>query len=119
MPELFLKLKQVPEDEYHDVVDFLEENSIEYYETNAGFWGLGMAGIWLSNSEQYNKAHELLFYYQKARQVSAQEEYQQSKEDGNQRTLWSTFKLQPGYFVLYLVIIVGLVAVTVSPFFLS
>ncbi|OUR69473.1 hypothetical protein A9Q73_02185 [Bermanella sp. 47_1433_sub80_T6] len=116
MPELLLKLKQVPEDEYHQVVEILDTHNIEYYETNAGFWGLGMAAIWLNDSAQYTQACELLNDYYKARQLSAREDYQQAKADGTLRTLWSTFQRQPGYFVLYVAIIVGLIALTISPF---
>jgi hypothetical protein len=116
MPELLLKLKNVPEDEYHDVIDILESNNIEYYETNAGFWGLGLAGVWLRERAEYDQAVQLLDVYYQTRQQSAQEEYRLSKEQGTQRTLWSTFMGQPGYFILYLSIIVGLLALTISPF---
>ncbi len=116
MPQLLLKLKQVPEDEYLQVVEILQTHNIEHYETNAGFWGLGMAAIWLNDTAQYDQACELLNEYYKARQNSAREEYQQAKADGTLRTLWSTFQRQPGYFVLYVAIIVGLIALTVSPF---
>ncbi len=116
MPELLLKLKHVPEDEYHDVIDILDSENLEYYETNAGFWGLGLAGVWLRDKDQYDQAVQLLDVYYQTRQQSAQEEYRLSKEQGTQRTLWSTFMEQPGYFVLYLSIIVGLLALTISPF---
>ncbi len=116
MPELLLKLKQVPEDEHQDVLDLLIEHNIEHYETNAGFWGLGMAGIWLSDKDQYIQAKDLLAQYQATRQQKAQQEYEKAKEEGTQRTLLSTFKNQPGFFILYLVVIVALILITISPF---
>ncbi|MEY8204039.1 MAG: DUF6164 family protein [Bermanella sp.] len=116
MPRLLLKLKQVPEDEYQQVVELLEAHNIEYYETNAGFWGLGMAAIWLHDDAHHARACELLNDYYAARQQSAREAYQQAKADGSVRTLWSTFQRQPGYFILYVAIIVGLIALTISPF---
>ena len=116
MPELLLKLKQVPEDEHEEILALLEEHNVDYYETTAGFWGIGLQGLWLRDTQRLAEVKNLLHEYQLARQVRVREEYQKACEEGRQRTLWSTFSQQPLMFVLYLLLVVGLIAITVSPF---
>ncbi len=116
MPELLLKLKQVPEDEHQEILALLDENQVEYYETNAGFWGIGLQGLWLRDSAKLNEVKALLAQYQQQRQERVRGEYEKAREEGTERTLWSTFRQQPMMFVLYLIIIVGLIAITISPF---
>lgn len=116
MPTLLLKLKNVPEDEHADVCELLEDNNIHYYETNVGFWGVGMAGIWLRDESQLKEAQGLLQDYMAERQVKARENYEQALEDGTARTLFSTFKQQPVMFILYLCLIAFVVGLTTLPF---
>ncbi len=116
MPELLLNLKNVPEDEYQEVCELLQENDIHYYQTHKGFWGLGTEAIWLKNGGQLVEAKTLLHHYMVARQEQAKASHQQEREQGNERTLFSTFKDQPMMFVLYTLAIFVLVVLTVSPF---
>ena len=116
MSTLLLKLKNVPDDEHLEVRELLENNEIHFYETNVGFWGIGMAAIWLHNAEQLNEAHELLNKYMHERQVVAKEAYDEALNTGEARTLVSTFKQQPVTFVLYCAALIGIVALSILPF---
>lgn len=116
MPTLLLKLKNVPDDEHLEVCELLEENEIPYYETNVGFWGIGMAAIWLYDDAQLAAAHELLNSYTQQRQVVAKEAYEQAVKSGELRTLFGTFKQQPFMFLLYMIALVGIAALSVFPF---
>ena len=116
MPTLLLKLKNVPEDEHAEVCELLESHNIQFYETNVGFWGVGMAGIWLRDESQLEDAQGLLQSYMQQRQVSAREAYEQALQEGTARTLLSTFKQQPVMFVFYLLIIAFIVGLTTLPF---
>jgi len=116
MPTLLLKLKNVPDDEHEEICVLLEENQIAYYETTVGFWGVGMAGIWLRDEGQLEQAQSLLQTYMQQRQVSARENYEQALSEGTARTLFSTFKQQPVTFVLYLLAIGIVAALTTLPF---
>lgn len=116
MPALLLKLKNVPEDEHLEVCELLEENNINYYETNVGFWGVGMAGIWLRDEGQLQHARELLQVYMAQRQVKARQDYEQALLEGSARTLFSTFKQQPITFILYLFVIAFIVGIMTLPF---
>lgn len=116
MPELLLKLKQVPEDEHEEILALLDEHDVDYYETNAGFWGIGLQGLWLRDTQRLEEVNALLQEYQHNRQIRVREEYQKARQEGRQRTLWSTFSQQPFMFIVYLLLVVGLVAITISPF---
>jgi hypothetical protein len=116
MGALLLKLKNVPEDEYHEVCHLLEEHELAYYETTSGFWGVGMAAIWLSDAAQLNKAHELLNEYMHTRQKKVQAELEAAHQGGQVRTLASTFAQQPLTFLLYFLAVVGILALSVLPF---
>ena len=116
MSALLLKLKYVSEDEYHEVCELLDENDLTYYETTPGFWGVGLAAIWLYDESQLPKAQALLNEYTQNRQFTIQKELQTLKEKGEQRTLYSTFRQQPVTFILYLSALVAVLALSVLPF---
>lgn len=116
MAALLLRLKNVPEDEYHDVCALLQQHEIAFYETNVGFWGVGMAAIWLQDENQLDQAHTILNEYMQTRQASVQAEYEKAKLQGQARTLMSTFMQQPVTFVLYVAAIVGILALSLLPF---
>ncbi|NVK38081.1 MAG: hypothetical protein HWE18_09170 [Gammaproteobacteria bacterium] len=116
MAALLLRLKNVPEDEYQDVCALLEKHDIAFYETNVGFWGVGMAAIWLQDKDQLAQAHDILNEYMQTRQASVQAEYEKAKQLGQVRTLLSTFLQQPITFVLYVAAILGILTLSLLPF---
>jgi len=72
MAQLLFKLHQVPEDEAEEVRQLLAQNAIATYETQAGFWGLGVAAIWLVDAAQLESAKGLLADYQDRRLAQQQ-----------------------------------------------
>ena len=44
MSALIFRLRNVPEDEAMQVRDLLDEHRIDWFETSAGNWGIGMPG---------------------------------------------------------------------------
>lgn len=116
MATLLLKLRHVPEDEHQEVCDLLESNNIAYYETNTGFWGVGMAAIWLQDKSQLQQAEGLLNEYMQQRQVKVRQEFEQAKQAGQIRTLYSTFAGQPVTFILYILALLAILALTILPF---
>lgn len=116
MPTLLLKLKNVPDDEHLEVCELLDSNNIEYYETGVGFWGIGMAAIWLRDPSQLDIAHRLLNDYMRSRQQSAQKVHKEAVESGEVRTLLTTFKQQPVTFILYCLAMVIIAGLTIIPF---
>ncbi|EAT11944.1 hypothetical protein HF888_11200 [Bermanella marisrubri] len=116
MAQLLLKLRNVPEDEYLEVCQLLNDNDIPFYETNVGFWGIGVAAIWLNRDDDLPQAQQLLSEYMEQRQRQAQADYQAAIESGTQRTWWSTFSQQPFMFILYILIIGFILGLTIMPF---
>lgn len=116
MAALLLRLRHVPEDEYQEVCDLLEENDLPFYETQVGFWGIGTAAIWLHDSEQLPQARALLEEYMANRQVKAKAAYQQALAAGEVRTWWGTFKAQPVMFLVYFLVVVFILGISTLPF---
>lgn len=116
MPELLFNLRNVPDDEQTEVRQLLVDNDIDYYETSAGFWGIGTVAIWLKTDKQLVFAKQLLSEYQAARQLSAQQAYQDAKEKGELKNFTQMFKQQPVTISVYLLIIAALLTFMLAPF---
>lgn len=116
MPVLLFKLRSVPDDEAEDVRALLDENHIDFYETDAGNWGISLPAIWLPDDLQQERAKALLATYQEARYIRVRGEYEQLKREGKQRTFVDLFQENPTQFVLYGVIILGILYLSVKPF---
>ncbi len=67
MATLLLRLSNVPEDELVEVCQLLDEANIGHYQTTAGFWGAGLAGLWLADDNQFEETKALLNDYQQER----------------------------------------------------
>ena len=117
MPHLLFKLNSVPEDELIDVRRLLEENDINYYETDAGRFGFSLAAIWLPDSVDSERATELLDRYKEQRYQQAREIYEQQQRDGTAET----FLLKALHYPIRTVIVIAAILVvlyfSVMPFF--
>ncbi|MBJ7554604.1 hypothetical protein JHD45_09680 [Marinomonas spartinae] len=60
MATLVFRLKFVPEEEADDIRQLLAEHDIPFYETSAGRWQISLAGIWVRDKEQAQKALVLI-----------------------------------------------------------
>ena len=109
-------LRGVPEDEADEMRALLTENQIDFYETPAGSWGMSMPALWVNDDDQLQQAKQLLDQYQQQRQLQAQAEYQTLKQQGKQRSVIDLFKEQPLRFLLYLIIVVVVLYLSLSPF---
>ena len=117
MPHLLLKLNSVPEDELIDVRRLLDENDINYYETDAGRFGISLAAIWLPDSVDPERATELLDRYQEQRYQQAREIYEQQQRDGTAETFLLKALRSPIRTVIYIAAILAVLFFTVMPFF--
>jgi len=117
MSKLLFKLNQVPDDEALDIRQLLEENEIEFYETDCGRWGLGFAAIWLQQKKQFEQARRLIDQYQQDRSSSLRDNLQAEINQGRQISKLEAFKQTPIRSSV-LIIFAGLLAYfTVIPFF--
>lgn len=117
MSKLLFRLRNVPEDEVDEVLQLLEENSIDVYETSAGNWGISMPALWVQNDAQYAHARELLERYQIERATRIREEYETLRRTGEAESLYTSFRDQPLRFVVYSLLIGAVAYLSVSVFF--
>jgi len=110
MAVLLFKLHNVPDDEAEEVRTLLDEAELDYYETAAGRWRLGVDALWLRNNDDAPRARELLASYQRERSRLAREEQQQLEEQGLADNLFNRLQTQPGRVFLTLL---GILAVLV------
>ena len=116
MARLLFKLAQVPVDEAQELRVLLDEHQIRYYETDAGFFRVGLDAIWLSDNAQEERARELIREYQVARALQQQQNYAQLVEAGQVPSLWQHFCANPIRVIAALVAIVFVAALTLVPF---
>ena len=117
MAKLLFRLRNVPDDEADDVRALLSENGYEFYEPSGGFLGIGTAAIWLVDKARFPAAKALIDDYEARRARQARAEYESLKREGRARGLLDMVREDPLRFVVYLAIAVGLVYLTVAPFF--
>lgn len=116
MARLLFKLSNVPDDEAQDIRDLLNNHAIHFYETNAGFWRVGLDAIWLSDGTREEEARELIRVYQSERTLHQQENYAQLVEAGQVPSVWQRFCAQPIRFMALVVAIIFVAGLTVVPF---
>lgn len=116
MAVLIFKLRGVPDDEANDVRALLNEHHIDFYETDAGNWGISLPAIWLQDDLPQERAKALIATYQEERYIRVRGEYEQLKKDGKQRKVMDLFKENPTQFILYGIVILGILYLSVKPF---
>lgn len=116
MATLLFKLTHVPEEEAQDIRNLLSENEIRFYETDAGFWRVGLDAIWLADKSQWEQARELIRVYQVDRTAMQKQNYAELVEQGQAPGLWQKFRAQPVRFVGFVLAILFVLGLTLIPF---
>lgn len=116
MAALLFRLNQVPEDEQDDIRQLLDEGGFDVYETSAGFFGLGVAAIWLRDRDQLTQAQALIDGYQEKRAEKMQQDYQQRLASGEEASFWE-YSIHHPLRLLGVIAVVALVlALMLLPF---
>lgn len=105
MTTLLFSLRGVPDDEAYEIKELLDAHQINYYETSAGNWGISMPALWLSNTEELEKAHKLLNEYHTQRAATQRENYEQLKREKKNRRLIDVILNNPFKVLIYLMAI--------------
>ncbi len=116
MPVLLFKLRNVPADEVEDVRALLRAEEIEFYETQAGMWGVGAEAIWLRDDSRLLEARALLDAYQAERAVRARGEYTALSKSGKLRILWQRLRARPMAAIIGLIFILFILYISLAPF---
>jgi hypothetical protein len=116
MPSLLIKLNNSPVDEVNEIQQLLEENAIDFYETDAGRWGVSVAGFWLRDNTQLERAHDLLHKYQQERAERVRGEYEARHLAGERDSILHRLFQAPLRVLLYLLAILTVIYLTLMPF---
>jgi len=116
MAELLFKLRNVPDDEADDIRGLLKDHGIDFYETEAGSWGISLPAIWLSDKARLQEAKALLDAYQQQRQKSAREIHEQLRQRGEQRTVMDKVREAPLLAAIYLAAVLVILYISIMPF---
>ena len=117
MAILLFKLNNVPLDEAEDIREILNDQQLDYYETSAGRWGIGVAAIWLVNNHDINAASALIHAYQIERGVQIRDEHEDLKTQDQLESSFDRLKQRPLLFLLTLVMVSLITALSLKPFF--
>ncbi|PMR69531.1 DUF6164 family protein [Halomonas heilongjiangensis] len=116
MTVLLFRLHHVPDEEAEEVRRLLDEHGFDTYETRAGFWGLGVAAIWLRDETQREAAREVIDHYQQALGERVRRERHELDARGQAPTLWRRLRHHPFRVVLLTAAALGILALSVLPF---
>lgn len=116
MAKLLVNLRQVPDDEAMEIRELLDQHQINYYETDAGFWRVGVAAIWLVDEQQLLNAQELIKEYQQKRTRAERERYRVLQESGQAPTLGKRIIHSPFRFLGMVIAVLFVLAITLFPF---
>ncbi len=116
MARLLFRLGNVPDEEAEEVRALLEAHGFDTYETRAGFWGLGVAAIWLHDETQLEAAREVLDAYQAGLAERMRRERDDLAERGEAPTLWTRLRHHPVRMLLVAAAVAVILALTLLPF---
>jgi hypothetical protein len=116
MPVLLFKFRGAPLDEIEEVRALLHEKEIEFYETEAGMWGIGTAAIWLRDNSRRDEARALLDAYQAERALRVRGEYEALKKAGKPQRLWNRLRARPLAVFIGLLFILFILYLSLAPF---
>lgn len=117
MSHLLFKLNSVPEEEANEVRQLLEDSEIDFYETDAGRWGLGYAAIWTRDATVVDRAKEDIQQYQLERYKRVKAEHDAQEQSGEKVSRLDFFLMSPVKFSLLVIFTILLAYFTVVPFF--
>ena len=116
MAKFLYSLRNVPDDEANAIRSLLKENSIDFFETAAGNWGISAPAIWLRDAAQTDRAKALLETFHQSWSEAQKEKFRQLEESGEIQTLFDRIKQNPLRFIIYVGIALFVLYVSIKPF---
>ena len=116
MSTLIFRLRHVPEDEAQAIRELLDQNDIDWFETNAGNWGIAMPGIWVADDEQAPQARALIDDYQIRYSSTQKELHEKQKQQGHEKKLIQALHERPLRTFSIVIFCLFILYVTIHPF---
>ncbi len=119
MAVLLINLRDVPDDEIAEIRVLLDQNAIDFYETEPNRWGISAGAIWISDDHAAPRANELMASYQIERRARVRLELAEARRDGTAESFWVQARKQPARLVLILLAVAIFVALSLWPLLLA
>jgi len=116
MAAKLFKLRHVPDDEAEEIRHLLLEHDINFYETEAGGWGISVPAIWIYDHSRLAEASALIDAYEQERTKRVREEYSQLKGEGQHQTVVDKIRQKPIQFILFFLMCLFILYVSLAPF---
>ncbi len=116
MAVLLYKLRGVPDDEADEMRTLLQENNIDFYETNEGNWGISMPAFWLNDKSQLEFSKNILNEYQKERQQKSRQAYDNLKKNNQLESFVDSVRVNPIGFIVTILVIILVLYISIAPF---
>ncbi len=110
MAKLLFRLHNVADDEADEVRDLLRTQQIDFYETDAGRWGISVAALWLVDETRLEEAQRLIDDYQAERSTRLAAEHHLSESLGER------LRRQPLTILAYLLLVALVLYFSLMPF---
>jgi len=118
MAKKLYALRNVPEDEIDEMRALLRQHDIDFHETDAGFFGIATAAIWVNQPQQFEQAQALIRDYQQQRYHRARSDYEARVEANEQTRFIDLLFARPGKIIVYLLFALILIAIMTLPYWL-
>ena len=116
MAKLLFHLRGVPRDELEEINTLLVSNSIDFYQTTSGNWGLSVPALWVKTELEYRRAKMLLNEYQIERSSRARQDFLDNIIINGNDSFLKNFKSAPVGTLLVLLAIALVTALSVTIF---
>jgi hypothetical protein len=114
MSKLLFRMRDVPIEEADEVRALLDSQSIDYFETFAGNWGISMPALWVKDPAQFTQARTLIDEYQYQRMSNRGLD---TGQEAKVKTLRDSFKDRPFQFIAYWFLIAIVLFISIYYFF--
>lgn len=116
MSALIFRLRNVPEDEATQVRNLLDEHGIDWFETSAGNWGIGMPGLWVKGVDDAPRARSLIDTFQQELSSSERARFRELQKSGRAPTLIESIQSRPFAVLGIVAFCLFIIYVSVNPF---
>lgn len=117
MAKLLFHLRDAPNDELEEINTLLISNSVDFYETTSGNWGLSVPALWVKTESEYQRARLLIDDYQIKRSFRVRQDFLHKNDLRNNDTFWKNLKSAPIRYLLILlsIALIALISITFFP----
>jgi hypothetical protein len=117
MANIVFKLNHVPDEEADKIRELLDENQIDFYETDAGRWGVSVAALWVKDEDQFEHARQIINTFQVEHSKAMRSQYKDDLKAGRVPTFWQLLRSNPVMFTTYWILIAVVLFISVVPIY--